>query len=88
VKKLHPIQQILSYSFKTNQWQYSAVICVSKPKSASFSSESPRLEIRGGQKALFGRLLGDPTNYKAKDIEKITNLFCIYLLQIDKFINT
>jgi hypothetical protein len=29
------------------------------------------------------------TNYKAKDIiGKITNLFCIYLFQIDKFINT
>jgi hypothetical protein len=28
-------------------------------------------------------------NYKAKDIiGKITNLFCIYLFQINKFINT
>jgi hypothetical protein len=38
------------------------VICVSRPKSASFSSESgfssrgePRLENRRAQKALFGR---------------------------------
>jgi hypothetical protein len=33
--------------------------------------------------------LGDCMNYKAKDIVgKITNLFCIYFFQIDKFINT
>jgi hypothetical protein len=33
--------------------------------------------------------LGDHTNYKAEDIiGKFTNLFCIYLFQINKFINT
>jgi hypothetical protein len=33
--------------------------------------------------------LGDRTNYKAKDIiGKITNLFRVYVFQIDKFINT
>jgi hypothetical protein len=33
--------------------------------------------------------LGDRTNYKAKDIiVNITNLFCIYLFQRDKFIKT
>jgi hypothetical protein len=32
--------------------------------------------------------LGDRTNDKTKDIiGKITNLFCIYLFQIDKFVN-
>jgi hypothetical protein len=32
--------------------------------------------------------LGDCTNYKAKEIiGKITNLFCIYVFQIDTFIN-
>jgi hypothetical protein len=36
-----------------------------------------------------GTFLSDLTNYKAKDIiGKITNLFCIYLFQIDEFINT
>jgi hypothetical protein len=34
------------------------------------------------------KFLGDRTNDKTKDIiGKITNLFCIYLFQIDKFIN-
>jgi hypothetical protein len=33
------------------------------------------------------KFLGDRTNHKAKDIiGKITNLFCTYLCQIDKFI--
>jgi hypothetical protein len=44
------------------------------PPSLSFLAEAqPRLEN---------------SNYKAKDIGKITNLFCTYLFQIDKFINT
>jgi hypothetical protein len=60
----------------------------------SFLAEAqPRLENKRGQKALFGRgtlnFLGDRTNYKAKDIiGKITNLFCIFIFQMDKFINT
>jgi hypothetical protein len=53
--------------------------------SLSFLAEAqPRLETRQGQKVL----LGDRTKYKAKDIiEKMTNLFCIYLFQIDELIN-
>jgi hypothetical protein len=53
--------------------------------SLSFLAEAqPRLENSQGQKVL----LGDRTKYKAKDIiKKMTNLFCIYLFQIDKFIN-
>jgi hypothetical protein len=67
------------------------VICVSRPKSASFSSDSgfsrrgaAETWKRGRTKGTFGptctlNILGDRTNYKAKDIiEKITNLFCIY----------
>jgi hypothetical protein len=65
------------------------------PPSLSFLAEAqPRLKNRRGQNALFGRgvstlhFLGDRTNYKAKDIiGKITNLFCIYLFQIDTFLN-
>jgi hypothetical protein len=35
------------------------------------------------------KFLQERTNYKAKDmIGKITNIFCIYFFQIDKFINT
>jgi hypothetical protein len=60
--------------------------------SLSFPVEAqPRLENRRRQKALFGTLnfLGNLMNYKAKDIiGKITNLFSIYLFQMDTFINT
>jgi hypothetical protein len=59
------------------------------------SSLQQRLENTQGEKARFGRsacilhFLGDRTNHKAKDIiGKITNLFSIYLFQIDEFINT
>jgi hypothetical protein len=59
--------------------------------SLSFLAEAqPRFENRPGQKTLLGTLnfLGDRTNYIAKGIIGIiTNLFCIYLSQIDKFIN-
>jgi hypothetical protein len=67
------------------------VICVSRLKSASFSSDSgfsrrgaAETWKQGRTKGTFGptctlNILGDRTNYKAKDIiEKITNLFCIY----------
>jgi hypothetical protein len=76
------------------------VICVSRPKSASFSPLSD-FSRRGAAEAskqartngIFWQrrtlnFLGDRTNYKAKDIiGKTINLFCIYLFQIDKFIN-
>jgi hypothetical protein len=53
--------------------------------SLSFLAEAqPRLLT--GEVTLH--FLHDRTNYKAKDIiGKITNLLCIYLFQIDKFIN-
>jgi hypothetical protein len=69
-------------------------------KSACFSFES-EFSGRGAAEALKQartkgifwqrctlNFLGYRTNYKAKKkIGKITNLFCIYLFQIDKFIN-
>jgi hypothetical protein len=70
--------------------EYIIVVCVSRPKSASFSSES---EFSGRGAAEASRqarikdtfwqryalhFLGDRTNYKAIDIiGKIANLFCI-----------
>jgi hypothetical protein len=60
---------------------------------ASFSSEAqPRLEQARTKGTFWQRctsnFLGDRTNYKAKDIiGKITNLFCIYIFQIDKLIH-
>jgi hypothetical protein len=57
------------------------VICVSRPKSASFSSASEfsgRGVAEGGQKAFFGRGV-----HEMKDIiGKIKNVFCVYLFQI------
>jgi hypothetical protein len=64
------------------------VICASE-----FSSEAqPRLEQARTKGTFWQRctsnFLGDRTNYKAKDIiGKITNLFCIYIFQIDKLIH-
>jgi hypothetical protein len=62
------------------------VICVTRPKNAffrpslSFLAETqPRLENRRGQKALFRR---------PHELQSNRHLFCIYLFQIDKFINT
>jgi hypothetical protein len=68
-------------------------LCI-KAKTASFLSES-QFYGRGAAKAykqarIKGTLnfLGDRTKYKAKGINgKIINLFCIYLFQIDTFIN-
>jgi hypothetical protein len=83
-------------SIKRSMYLKYVVICVSRPKSecASFLAEAqPRLETGEDKRHFWQRctlnFLGDRTNYKAKDItEKITNLFCIYLFQIHKFINT
>jgi hypothetical protein len=60
------------------------VICVSRPKNASFFDDKRHFWQRSTLNFLAGR-----TNYKAKEIMgKITNLFCIYVFQIDKIINT
>jgi hypothetical protein len=85
---------MIGENFKKQQ----IVICIHiKAKNCSliFLTETqPRFENRRGQKTRFGTLnfLGDRTNYKVKDIIniviKIINLFCIYVFQIDKFINT
>jgi hypothetical protein len=62
--------------------------------SLSFLAEAlPRLETSQSKGTFWKRctlnFLGDHTNYKAKDvIGEVTNLFCIYLFQINKFINT
>jgi hypothetical protein len=82
-------------------WDIKIVICGSGPQSASFSPES-QFSGRGAaevskQARTIGtfwqrctlHFLSDRTNYKAKDIiGKIRNVFCMYLFQIDKFINT
>jgi hypothetical protein len=68
------------------------VICVSRPKSVSFSSLSFLAEAwkQAKTKGTFWprctlHFLDDRTNYKAKDIiGKITNLFCIYPFQIQR----
>jgi hypothetical protein len=69
------------------------VICVSKPKSAFFSSSlsflaeaQPRLKTGEDTRHFLAEVhinfFMRCTNYKAKDvIGKITNLFCIYLFQ-------
>jgi hypothetical protein len=67
---------------------------LSRPSLSSLTEAQQRLENTQGEKARLGRsacilhFLGDRTNHKAKDIiGKITNLFSIYLFQIDEFIN-
>jgi hypothetical protein len=83
--------KVLSNSFN-RKWKfpnfYFLVICVSRPKSASFSPElefvaeaQPRLKTGEDKGTFWQRLnfLGHRTNCEAKDI---------YLFQIDKFINT
>jgi hypothetical protein len=60
-----------------------------RPSLGFLTEAQPRLKV-ARTKGTFCTLnfLGDRTDYKAKDIiGKITNLFCIYLFQIDKFIN-
>jgi hypothetical protein len=72
-------------------------MCVSRTQSEFFSFESEffgRGLKQARTKGTFWQrctlnFFGDRTNYKAKDIiEKITNLFCIYLFPINTFINT
>jgi hypothetical protein len=57
-----------------------------RPSPSLLAEAQPRLENRREQRVLF--ITKGTFYYKEKDIiGKITNLLCIYLFQINKFIN-
>jgi hypothetical protein len=58
-------------------------------RSSFLAEEQPRLENRRRRAELHITFFRRPHELQNKDIiGKITNLFCIYFFQLDKFINT